>query len=483
VSGLRVLGRVDAAVGGALEAATAAYHGRRLRHVGWGHALDPPGEGRWAVGDPPPREGNALEVLIDGSEAFPALVSALQAARSHIHIAGWHVAPHFGLEREPDFVAVRDLFGQLAERVEVRVLLWAGAPLRVFHPTRREVRETRDALCRGTRVRCALDARESPMHAHHEKTIVIDNELAFVGGIDITDLAGDRYDMSAHPVRDRLGWHDVTTRLHGPAVSDVAAHFALRWLEVTGEQLSAPGPVQAAGGVAAQILRTVPAGEYRRLPRGDYGILEAYVRALRSARRLVYLENQFLWSPEIVRLLAAKLRRPPSDEFRLVTLLPGNPNNGADDTRGQLAVLADADDGAGRFLAATVRSRSGSRTGALYVHAKVAVVDDEWLTVGSANLNERSLFHDSEVNVASCEPALARDTRERLWAEHLERPRAAVRGDPVGLIDEIWKPIAAEQLERARAGAPATHRLIRLPGVSKRTARLRGPLQGLLEDI
>ena len=96
------------------------------------------------------------------------------------------------------------------------------------------------------------------------------------------------------------------------------------------------------------MVRTVPDGIYDFLPQGDFRILETYTRALRSARRFVYLESQFLWSAQVVEILANKLREPPSDDFRVVVLLPAKPNNGADTTRGQLGVLAGADNGAAR---------------------------------------------------------------------------------------------------------------------------------------
>jgi phosphatidylserine/phosphatidylglycerophosphate/cardiolipin synthase-like enzyme len=342
----------------------------------------------------------------------------------------------------------------------------------VFSPKRRDVRKVRDELTRGTRVRCALDAKERPMHCHHEKLVIVDGEVAFVGGIDLTSLAGDRYHEPRHPVRGGIGWHDVSTRVRGPAVADVDEHFAARWSEVTGEPISGCAPPPPAGSTTLQIVRTVPERVYDFLPRGQFRILESYVRALRSAQSLVYLENQFLWSPEIVRILAAKLREPPSDDFRLVVLLPAHPNNGADDTRGQLGVLAEADAGAHRFLAATITSRTGSVTDALYVHAKVGIVDDAWLTVGSANLNEHSLFNDSEMNVVTCDPELARQTRLRLWAEHLERSEDEVAGDPARVVDELWRPAAKH---------PGGH-LRELAGVSRRAAALRGPLQSLVVD-
>ena len=230
------------------------------------------------------------------------------------------------------------------------------------------------------------------------------------------------------------------------------------------------------------MVRTVPEKIYDFLPQGDFRILESYTRALRSARKFVYLESQFLWSAQVVEILADKLREPPGDDFRVVLLLPAKPNNGADTTRGQLGVLAGADNGAGRFLATTISARSGGLTGPLYVHAKIAIVDDAWLTVGSANLNEHSFFNDTEMNVVTCDRTVARETRLRLWAEHLERSVEEVSGEPVRVIGEMWRPIAAEQLDRRNRGEPVTHRLRELPGVSRRSMALLGPVHGLLVD-
>lgn len=473
---------IDRMVGGGLERLTRARHRRRLGRVGWRESLEA-SQRTWAAGDPPARPGSRVEVLIDGAPAFKRIAERLEAARSHVHITGWHVQPSFELvrDREPS-VVLGDLLARLAERIDVRVLLWAGAPVPLFHPSRSEVRAVRERLCRSTRIRCALDARERPMHCHHEKTIVIDDQIAFVGGIDLTDLAGDRYDTSDHAARRQLGWHDVTTELRGPVVADVAEHFCMRWHEVTAERLAAPRRPAAAGEVTAQIVRTVPERIYDTVPRGDFRILESYLLALRGARRFIYLENQFLWSPELVSVLANKLRRPPDPNFRIVVLLPAKANNGEDDTRGQLSVLAAADASNGRFLAVTIRSRSGPRHDPLYVHAKVAIIDDRVLIVGSANLNEHSLFNDTEMCVVTHDPALATDTRRRLWAEHLECRQSDLEDDVIGAIDRSWRPIAAEQLQRIRDGLAPTHRLTELPGVSRRTDRLLGPLSGLLDD-
>lgn len=476
------LGQADAKIGDALETLLRDHHGRRLRRLGWSDALAPSPEGEWWSTRAMVRSGNSVEVLVDGTQALAEMEAAIRAARHTVHIAGWHASPDFRLTRGPDALPLRELLAEVAERVPVRLLLWAGPPLPAFQPTRKMVEQARDEFVRDSRVRCVLDKRERTMHCHHEKIIVIDDEVAFVGGIDLTALQGDRHDDTEHRPHRPLGWHDAATRLRGPVVADVARHFAQRWGEVAGEQL--PWPVEPApvGDVEAQVLRTVPESTYRFAPKGEFTILEAYLRALRSAEHLVYLENQFLWSPEVVDVLAAKLRRPPHDDFRIVLLLPAKPNNGADTTRGQLGRLLQADAGAGRLLAITISAHDGEDTAPVYVHAKVGIVDDRWLTIGSANLNEHSLFNDTELNVLVRDPALARNTRLRLWSEHTERPVEDIDGEPHTVVDEVWRPIAEEQSRRRHEGMPQTHRLALLPNASRRTDRLQGPVRGLLVD-
>ena len=99
-----------------------AHHRRRLRRIGHGGALDPP-SGGWAAGDPPPRSGNAVDVLIDGAHALPAIAAELERARSHVHLTGWHFTPDFALVRDREQVVLRHLLAQLAERLDVRVLV------------------------------------------------------------------------------------------------------------------------------------------------------------------------------------------------------------------------------------------------------------------------------------------------------------------------------------------------------------------------
>jgi len=471
---------VDRRLGRAITSTVVAHHRRRLDRIGHARVFDAP-PGGWADATPR-RAGCSLEVLVDGEEIAPRIAAELASATSHVYLAGWHFAADFAMVRGPEPVVLRNLLAELAERVDVYVLAWAGAPLPLFRPSRRDVTTALARLADGTRVRCAADSRERPLHCHHEKIVVVDDRVAFVGGMDLTTESGDRFDGSSHIARAQIGWHDVATRIEGPAVADVAEHFRMRWHETTGEVLPPVATPEPRGDLTLQIARTVPERVYDALPRGDFGIFESYLRALRAAEQFIYLENQFLWSPEIAEVLREKLRRPPRDDFRLLLVLPAKPATGADDTRGLLAELIEADEGAGRLLACTIYARHGPVSDPIYVHAKVGIVDDAWLTIGSANLNEHSLFNDTEMNVVCHDVDVVRSTRLRLWAEHLEVEERELDAHPAEVIDSRWKPIALEQLERRRAHQRQTHRLVALPHLSTRAERLLGPMQGLLVD-
>jgi len=184
---------LDDRLGDRIERAVRAHHRRRLGRIGHSRAFTAPAGGWADTGSFAPRSGNRVELLIDGAEALPRMAADVDGAQSHVHLAGWFFTPGVRMGDGPTLGA---LLADAAERVPVRVLAWAGAPLPLFHPDRAEVRRMRDHLARGTRIEVELDAKERPMHCHHEKLVVVDDELAFVGGIDLTSLAGDCLDSS-----------------------------------------------------------------------------------------------------------------------------------------------------------------------------------------------------------------------------------------------------------------------------------------------
>jgi hypothetical protein len=115
-------------------------HRARLARLGHSEVLNPRDTGVWASGVPEPRGGCQLEVLIDGAEAFARIAGEISRAESHVHIAGWHVAPSFELVRGSHPTVLGELLAETAQRVPVCVLVWAGSPVPVFHPTRRPAR-------------------------------------------------------------------------------------------------------------------------------------------------------------------------------------------------------------------------------------------------------------------------------------------------------------------------------------------------------
>lgn len=409
---------------------------------------------RWYPLDFPPRRHSALKPLVHGDEYFSDLCAELAKARERVTIAGWCLTPLMSLLRHDrkgiTGSVVAEVLRDVSQRAEVYVLLWEGAPA-LFDPTARMVREAREVLLSvAPRVRCELDNAAPFSHDEHQKAVTIDGRVAYVGGIDLTTYAGDRWDTAGHPLRFGPNWHDVQMRIDGEAVGDVEENFTQRWNATTGENLQPLTPVVAPGmDTPVQVVRTIPKGFYDFAPEGIHGIGFAYLHAIAHAKRFIYLENQYLWSPEIVDALIAAMNRKHDGPFRIVTVLPARAYTGKYDNDEHVRKLQDADDGRGMFAAYCPYS-SGPALGPtgyhylpVYVHAKVGIIDDEWLTVGSANLNERGFVTDAEMNVQSISPGEARRLRVALWSDHLHMDPAEIEAaDPIALIDTTWKQTA-----------------------------------------
>ena len=344
----------------------------------------------------------------------------------------------------------------------MRILLWAGARV-LIKPTTHEMRQVQATIEREGvgDIRCELDHSAHLSHCHHQKAIVVDGQVAFVGGMDLTTLSGDRWDTPSHPLRAGQNWHDVQLRIEGELVADVEHNFRQRWEAVTGDN-SLPHlepRFDPAWAVPAQVVRTIPAGNYDFAPHGEFGILHWYLQALRRAKRLIYIENQYIWSPHIMDALLAAMDAPHEGPFRIVLVLPAFAGDGRWDNDKHVQALRNADRGRGIVSIYSIYA-SGPNMGehpfsyrAIYVHAKVAVIDDEWLAAGSANLNNRGLITDGEIDVVVREPGLARRARVALWAEHLGmHPHDVEAADPAALVDHQWAEVARRNAEIIKLG-------------------------------
>jgi phosphatidylserine/phosphatidylglycerophosphate/cardiolipin synthase-like enzyme len=444
--------------------------------------------------------GNRVDALVHGRSYFPRLLRELQDLRRGdlVALTDWRGDPDQRLDGPG--TELGDVLAAAAGRgVEVRCLLWRS------HPARAHFNEEPN-LHLGAKVNHAggqvlLDERVRGAGCQHQKLVVlrhagrIDHDVAFVGGIDLCHGRGDDERHLGDPqppaLDPRYGarppWHDAQVEIRGPAVGDLMNTFRERWEDPTPldhrnpwrarlarrvgqprhprplpDRLPDPGP---AGPHAVQVLRTYPAKRPRLpfAPEGERSVARAYAKAFGRARRLIYVEDQFLWSQEVARILADALRHSPS--LRVIAVVPRYPDqdgplSGPPNRIGQQAAIDLVRAvGGDRVAVYDLENEAGTP---IYVHAKVCVIDDVWAAVGSDNLNRRSWTHDSELAAAVLDPTrdtrapqdpaglgdgarmFARELRLGLWREHLGR----APGDDGDLLDlergfQAWREQAA----------------------------------------
>jgi len=459
----------------------------------------------------------------DGSPAQQQLIQQLQAVGlSEDAIALWTSGQ----------LRVVDVLGFAARRgVRVGVLLWDAYHMG-SHLTNNPEAERKELSAVG--VDCLLDDSSRAIthltQALHQKCAVVDGRTAFLGGVDLTaQYTGDydRWDTIHHPAisSERLAewsvpahpWHDVHTLVEGPAVADVQHNIVQRWREVAARHhrddwpahLSAATHAPLSGGVTAQVTRTIPPHSYRFAPEGISTIHDMYVRSIGLARSFIYCENQYLWpevflgldslrwgerSPEVMAVLEA-MGAALDRGVALAMVLPDHPNCGRRFSDGGIAWLTQrspAAVAAGRLSVFTLGAHERDSAGhvayrPVYVHAKVAIVDDQWWTAGSANLNSRGLHSDAEINISVLDTVTARDLRLRLWSEHLQPTTTEARRalDDPGEGMKVMRTSAQANLERVRRGEPLVGHM--LPYVAAENAEMLGlpfsPEHGWLDNL
>ncbi len=422
-----------------------------------------------------PREGedcwriaraDKATVIVDAEDYFRHARAAMMKARKRIMLIGWDFDARIALMREDQAddgapTEIGDLISWLVERtpeLEVFLLRWDFGALKALF--RGKTPFTILKWMRHPRITVKLDSHHPPAASHHQKIVVIDDCFAFCGGIDMT---GDRWDTRHHrdddPGRRHPDgtpyppWHDATTALKGPVAAALGDHARARWKGAGGEDLAPVEgiyecwpdalPVQFEH-VDVAIARTAPVmddqvevTEIERL----------YCNQIASAKHSIYAESQYFASRRIAEAIAKRLGDP--DGPQIVIINPENANGwleqqAMDTARARLFEALKARDTYGRFR---IYHPFTARGVPIYVHAKILIVDDRTLRVGSSNMNNRSMRLDTECDVIidvglpgnEGREAAIIAVRDDLIAEHLDLPRervAAVLADR-GLIAGI----------------------------------------------
>lgn len=391
-------------------------------------------------------KADRFAVLIDGAALFGAVREAAIKAQRSIVIMGWDIDSRTRLVGETGEVQdgypielAAFLSALVEKRPELRVylLLWDYS---VLYATERELFPTLSLQWKTPpRVTFSLDDRVPPGASQHQKIIVIDNCLAFSGGLDLTIR---RWDTPKHNVQNRWRvdpggrpyrpFHDVQAMVDGEAAAALAEIVKERWRRVTSQSLSSgrgeadpwPDSVEPDfADVRVGIARTQPSMESAPEVRE---VQQLFLDSIDAAEKSIYIENQFFTS----NLLADRIARRMHEKRHLEVLLIGPQNYES------WIEARTMRNGRIRFMRTFHEAGVADRIGLLYphvedgsdatdtmMHSKVMIVDERFLRVGSANLNNRSMGTDTECDLAieaatDGERAQIAAVRNRLLADH-----------------------------------------------------------------
>lgn len=391
------------------------------------------------TGHYPARQGNFVRPLIDCEPAFRRICQAIDAAAHSVWLT---VAFHDEDFRMPDGRgSLFDVLDRAAARgLDVRANFWrvnAESGFVASSTFSGDETQRRMLTHRGSKFLARWD-RAQKAYCQHQKSWPIDvgksGEIAFVGGINLnnpSNVSPGHYHSGGEKHT-----HDIYVELVGPSATDVHHNFVQRWNEASerhqpdgtwpdvqrSQDLPFPSAVSpSAGSVIAQVQRTVRAGHYTGIDKGETSIFEQYQKAIAAAKHTIYFENQALGCPQTVEALHEALKRGVD----VVVLTPADPNEfmaaARKDPRSKLFYdRFDALGEHGNFTLAGIAAPGQDGTPRnIYVHAKAAIIDDAWVTIGSCNIGARSFFGDTEMNVTFWSPEIARQFRVDLLNEHL----------------------------------------------------------------
>jgi phosphatidylserine/phosphatidylglycerophosphate/cardiolipin synthase-like enzyme len=399
-----------------------------------------PGRNCWRIAD-----AKRAAVLIDGASYFEQLEAALLRARRSILILGWdfdgriRLRPNVEEDQSQPLGPFLRWLVETRPELEIHILVWSvavlhapGAPMPLLFGAQWQEHP---------RIHLRLDTFHPIYAAHHQKVVCIDEALAFVGGIDLTVR---RWDTSQHDVDDLVRVspdarrydpvHDIQMAVDGEAARAIAELARCRWRVATGEELA---PIDAESDpwpatmhpdftdIPIAIARTMPAwGDQPAI--AEVAALTAC--ALKAARRVIYIESQYLTANFVGDILADHLSQESGPEIVILVTLASHgwaEHLVMGKNRDRLIHRLKQADRFDRLSISypVVPAPEGPRQ--VLIHSKLIIVDDVFLRVGSSNLNNRSIGLDTECDLAiEATSEKTRQTiaaiRNRLLAEHLD---------------------------------------------------------------
>ncbi|QIB33790.1 VTT domain-containing protein [Ancylobacter pratisalsi] len=422
-----------------------------------------PGRNTWKV-----EQAARASVLVDGGAYFGALRQAMTMARDTIHICGWDLDSRMKLVDEsgeakdglPETLA--DFLSALVKRnprLRVRLLLWDYSVLFAFE---RELTPLYSFLwSTPAQIELCLDDALPLGASHHQKVVVIDDAIAFSGGLDLTRR---RWDVSEHlpddprrtdPTGARYApFHDVQMAVDGPAARALGKLFLQRWQRAACERLPSSRPNRGADrwpdrlvpdfhDVGIGIARTLPAypdaAEVREVETLFFDMVDV-------AERYIYIENQFFTCEHITGRLVERMSARP--ELEVVIVMPQGYRGWFEHRAMGIGRQRVLEKFAAAGMARRVRmlypeSVASNEATPIMVHSKVTIIDDRILRIGSANLCNRSMGFDSECDLVvdaadEKQRAAVAAVRDRLLAEHV-----GMSPEEVGAIVERTGSLAA----------------------------------------
>lgn len=437
-----------------------------------------PGRNCWRI-----ERAQRMAMLVDAADYFRCVRAAIRQARHSVLILSWDIDSRIELTpgaSEDGYPAPLGEFlhSVVSERPDLHlyVLSWDFAMLYALE--REWLPVYKFGWSTHQRMHFALDGRHPIGGSHHQKVVVVDDALAFVGGLDLTR---SRWDTQEHAARQPLRrdpdgalygpFHDVQAMVDGDCARALGMLARQRWQRATGRAARPARPRPASGDpwpdfiapdltdVDVAISRTEPAYEKEA---GVQEIRHLHLDAIASARSHLFFENQYFTAGLIADALGARLQEENGPD--VVVISPETQSGWLEDStmgvlRARMQRRLQAADVHGRYRLYCPRL-PGLDSGCLNVHSKLFAVDDRLFSIGSANLSSRSMAADTECNL-TVEASGPPEQRQRV-AEAIARMRARILAEHLGqTVEQVQTAIAQQGLLTGVQGMLGQERTLR----------------------